>query len=199
MNNSYSSIKHSIKEVAEELGVSKQSVMKYIDKLGLRETLIVSGNAYFLSDKDKAAIKAEFERKTANQTTTKSPTNRQPNDNKTTTELSNIVELLQKNLEILQQQLAEKDKQIQALTADIEKERQHNRELAEKIIGFATTSQELTAKAQTLTAQAQQLHAADRQLLAIEKQAQQEQQIISVPEPEHKPTFWERLFTKRKE
>lgn len=175
---------NSIKQVAEELGVSKQSVMKYIDKLGLRETLIVSGNAYFLSDKDKAAIKAEFERKTANQTTTKSTTYRQPNDNQTTTELSNIVDLLQKNLEILQQQLTEKDNQIQALTADIEKERQHNRELAESIT-------ELTAQAQKLADQAQQLHAADKQKLISEQQAEPE------PTQGRKLTLWERLTGKR--
>lgn len=161
---------NSIKQVAEELGVSKQSVMKYIDKLGLRESLTVSGNAYFLSDKDKAAIKAEFERKTANQTTTKSTTksttNRQPNDNQPPTELSNIVDLLQKNLEILQQQLAEKDSQIQALTAELE-------------------------QAQKLADQAQQLHAADKQKLISEQQAEPE------PTQERKPTLWERLTGKR--
>ena len=64
-----------IKELADELGVSKTAVMKKIDNLGLREKLAKNGNRLAIREPEEKLIIEAFSKKestTANQ-------NRQPN------------------------------------------------------------------------------------------------------------------------
>jgi len=49
-----------IKQIADELGVSKQAVTKCIDNLGLRSTLTKNGNFFVVDDSQEKAIKQVF-------------------------------------------------------------------------------------------------------------------------------------------
>lgn len=69
-----------IKQIADELGVSKQAVSKCIDNLGLRSTLTKNGNYFVVGDSQEKAIKQAFAaHQTANQ---KCQPKRQPNANR---------------------------------------------------------------------------------------------------------------------
>ena len=60
-----------IKQIADELGVSKQAVSKCIDNLGLRSTLTKNGNYFVVGDTQEKVIKQAFSsHKTANQSPT---------------------------------------------------------------------------------------------------------------------------------
>lgn len=157
-----------IKQIAAELGVSKQAVLKCIDNLGLRSTLTKNGNYFLVGDSQEKAIKQAFAaRQTDNQ-------NDNQNDNKTPTELTTVIAVLQTTIDTLQGQLAAKDEQIRAqqeqivaLQAELERERQHARNQSDKLAVLAD--------------QAQQLHAADKKTLAIEEK-----------QTEHKRHWWQR-------
>ena len=78
-----------IKELADELGVSKTAVMKKIDNLGLREKLAKNGNRLAIREPEEKLIIEAFSKKestTANQKTpTKSTTANQKTPTKSTT------------------------------------------------------------------------------------------------------------------
>lgn len=68
-----------IKQIADELGVSKQAVTKCIDNLGLRSTLTKNGNFFVVGDSQEKAIKQAFlAHQTANQNSNQTPIKRQP-------------------------------------------------------------------------------------------------------------------------
>lgn len=161
-----------IKQIADELGVSKQAVTKCIDNLGLRSTLTKNGNFFVVGDSQEKAIKQAFlAHQTANQ-------NANQNANQTPTELAAVIGVLQTTIDTLQGQLAAKDEQIRTLQGQlIAKDEQ---------IGQITAAMESTAAA--LTA-AQALHAADKKTLML----------IEDKESERKLSFWERRAAKKAE
>ena len=106
-----------IKQIAEELGVSKTSVMKKIDNLGLRSSLQKNANQFAIDEEQESLIKSAFEKK---QPTTD---NRQP-----VVEKSESLQLFSDVIETLKKQLEEKDKQLDAKDRQIE---QLNERLAE--------------------------------------------------------------------
>ena len=178
-----------ISQIAKELGVTRQAVHQKIKKdaelsTALQPFLTTVNNTLYISNEGKSILKAAFS-KNQNKASLQEFT-----DNSLQIQVDSLqaqinakndeIEVLKGTIETLKQQLAAQNEQIKALQADLSKERQHSREIAE-------TFTELTAQAQKLADQAQQLNAADKQkLLTIEEQ----------PEPERKPTFWER-FRKR--
>lgn len=176
-----------IKQIADELGVSKTAIRNYMTADFRSKYVEISANGLLLIS-DEGAIQLQTKCKpTANQPQTKfaQSTANQPqstaNQPQTTanqpqtecengvdrrkppqTEFAAVVEVLQTTIDTLQGQLATKDEQIKtqqeqisALQSELERERQHARNQAEKLAVLAD--------------QAQQLHAADKKaLLAIE-------------------------------
>ena len=124
-----------IKELAEELGVSKPTISKEIKILGLTPKMILQ--KYVLTEAEAEAIrksilgiKTEAEAPKESQMETANTENRNENNGnsaKTETEIPQnlenspqIIEILQTTITLLQKQLEIKDKQIETLTAQIE-------------------------------------------------------------------------------
>ena len=113
-----------IKEIADELGVSKTAVSKQIANLGLRSSLRKNGNQFAIENQQEKLIKMAFlknkQREKVNensvsdeQSQTKSQT---ANANQSQTENHEVC-VLQTTVDTLQAQLAVKDEQIRELNA----------------------------------------------------------------------------------
>lgn len=124
-----------IKQIADELGVSKQAVVKRIDNLGLRSKLVKNGNLYLVDDTTEKLIKSGTLKQI-----------------ESTPSSSQLVSTLQAQVDTLKQQLDVKDNQIAALQSELDRERQHARELSDKLV-------EQSDKFATLADHAQQLEA----------------------------------------
>ena len=99
-----------IKQIADELGVSKTSIRKKIDNLGLRSSLQSNGNQFSINEEQEELIKTAFK---GNKSQTKSET-------KTQTESETVSSLIS----ILQEELARKDAQIENLQKLLDQEQQ---------------------------------------------------------------------------
>ena len=160
-----------IRQIADEIGVSKTAVNKQIANLGLRSGLRKNGNQFAIDEQQEALIKQAFSEKSQteieNQTQTKSQTENH--------EVSDLVCVLQATIDTLQGQLEVKDRQIEELNARL-----------------AEVSAALLAAQQTAAA-AQALHAGtiQQQLLTGEAGADQQGQ-----EPEQKRGWFSKLFGK---
>ena len=101
-----------IRQIADEIGVSKTAVSKQIANLGLRSGLRKNGNQFAIDEHQEALIKQAFSEKSQteieNQTQTKSQTENH--------EVSDLVCVLQATIDTLQGQLEVKDRQIEKLT-----------------------------------------------------------------------------------
>ena len=153
-----------IRQIADEIGVSKTAVNKQIANLGLRSGLRKNGNQFAIDERQEALIKQAFSEKSQteieNQTQTKTQTKTQTENH----EVSDLVCVLQATIDTLQGQLEVKDRQIEKLT-------------------------EALVAAQQTAAAAQALHAGtiQQQLLTGEAGAEQ-------PEPEQKRGWFSKLF-----
>ena len=160
-----------IRQIADEIGVSKTAVNKQIANLGLRSGLRKNGNQFAIDEHQEALIKRAFSEKSQteieNQTQTKTQTENH--------EVSDLVCVLQATIDTLQGQLEVKDRQIEELNARL-----------------AEVSAALLAAQQTAAA-AQALHAGtiQQQLLTGEAGADQQGQ-----EPEQKRGWFSKLFGK---
>ena len=157
-----------IRQIADEIGVSKTAVNKQIANLGLRSGLRKNGNQFAIDEHQGALIKEAFSEKSQteieNQTQTKTQTKTQTENH----EVSDLVCVLQATIDTLQGQLEVKDRQIEKLT-------------------------EALVAAQQTAAAAQALHAGtiQQQLLTGEAGADQQGQ-----EPEQKRGWFSKLFGK---
>ena len=101
-----------IRQIADEIGVSKTAVSKQIANLGLRSGLRKNGNQFAIDERQETLIKQAFWEKSQteieNQTQTKSQTENH--------EVSDLVCVLQATIDTLQGQLEVKDRQIEKLT-----------------------------------------------------------------------------------
>lgn len=98
-----------IKQIADELGVSKTAVRKKIENLGLSEKVKTNGNRIEVDERQEKLIKSAFsqkETKTANA--------------KDVSEKSETLRLLSSMVSTLTEQLQEKDKQIERLQTELE-------------------------------------------------------------------------------
>ena len=111
-----------IKEIAEELGVSKTAVRKQIANLGLQTSLRKIGNQFAIEKKQETLIKSAFSQKQSE------------------TSLR-LISMLQHELEIKNRELEIKNKQIEELNA----------RLAE-VTSALTTAQQTAQAAQALHA-----------------------------------------------
>ena len=113
-----------IRQIADEIGVSKTAVNKQIANLGLRSGLRKNGNQFAIDEHQEALIKQAFSEKSQteieNQTQTKSQTENH--------EVSDLVCVLQATIDTLQGQLEVKDRQIEQLVAGEGEELQQERE-----------------------------------------------------------------------
>ena len=158
-----------IRQIADEIGVSKTAVNKQIANLGLRSGLRKNGNQFAIDEHQEALIKEAFSEKTQteieNQTQTKTQTENH--------EVSDLVCVLQATIDTLQGQLEVKDRQIEQQAQTI------------------TRLTDALAAAQQTAVAAQALHAGtiQQQLVAGEgEELQQERETVP------RRSWWKRLF-----
>lgn len=96
-----------IKDLAEEIGVSKVAINKKVEHLGIKDQLTKAGNRYLLSDEQADLIRGAFKYRTEMDTPT--------TDQGDTKQDEMTTEALLKVIDTLTEQLAEKDKQLNRL------------------------------------------------------------------------------------
>lgn len=117
-----------IKQIADELGVSKQAVFKKIDNLGLRKQLTKNNNQWLIDEKAESIIKNAF-----------SPTKKAASGSPTDSQLvDSLVAMLQKELEV-------KNKQIDELNSRLA-ESQRLLDQAQQLQAFAEQKARLLEK-----------------------------------------------------
>ena len=158
-----------IRQIADEIGVSKTAVNKQIANLGLRSGLRKNGNQFAIDEHQETLIKQAFSEKSQTEIENQSQTKSQTENH----EVSDLVCVLQATIDTLQGQLSVKDQQIEELNARL-----------------AEVSSALLAAQQTAVA-AQALHAGtiQQQLVAGEgEELQQERETVP------RRSWWKRLF-----
>ena len=117
-----------IKEIADELGVSKTAVSKQIANLGLRSSLRKNGNQFAIENQQEKLIKMAFRKNKQREITgenlvsdeqsqTKSQTTNANQSQTENHEVCDLVCVLQTTVDTLQEQLSVKDQQIRELNA----------------------------------------------------------------------------------
>lgn len=111
-----------IKEIADELGVSKTAVSKQIANLGLRSSLRKNGNQFAIENQQEKLIKMAFQKNRQQEIVDESlvsdEQSQTTNANQSQTanhEVCDLVGVLQTTVDTLQAQLAVKDEQIREL------------------------------------------------------------------------------------
>lgn len=112
-----------IKQIADEIGVSKQAVFKKIDNLGCRQQLTKIDNQFTVDESLENAIKKAFSdkintHKTVNQSSTKSSTD---------------IQLVDDLVNVLKDQLKQKDLEIERLHQLLSQEQELHARLQNKI------------------------------------------------------------------
>ena len=180
-----------VKEIAEEIGVSKQAVFKKIKREPLSTSLqglmtTVDGRLMVSVDGEKL-IKQAFlrcEPSTADNQLTVEVDGLVDEPSTKKEENGGVVDGQNRLYEILERELQAKNEQIAALQAELSKERQHSREQAERIAVLAD--------------QAQRLQLAQMQPQQIESGADPEE-----PEPQkskigQSQSWWSCFFSRHK-
>ena len=101
-----------IRQIADEIGVSKTAVNKQIANLGLRSGLRKNGNQFAIDEHQEALIKEAFSEKSQTEIENQTPTKTQTENH----EVSDLVCVLQATIDTLHGQLEVKDRQIEKLT-----------------------------------------------------------------------------------
>ena len=154
-----------IRQIADEIGVSKTAVNKQIANLGLRSGLRKNGNQFAIDEQQEALIKQAFSEKSQTEIENQTQTENR--------EVGDLVCVLQATIDTLQGQLEVKDRQIEQQAQTI------------------TRLTDALAAAQQTAAAAQALHAGtiQQQLLTGEAGADQQDQA-----PEQKRGWFSKLF-----
>ena len=97
-----------IRQIADEIGVSKTAVNKQIANLGMRSGLRKNGNQFAIDEHQEALIKEAFSEKSQTEIENQTQTENH--------EVSDLVCVLQATIDTLQGQLEVKDRQIEKLT-----------------------------------------------------------------------------------
>ena len=159
-----------IKQLADQLGVSKTTISKAISALGLSNRLNRSGNKYIISEDQTEQIKMQI-------------ANSKPQTASDKSQLENqiaLIELLQKQLALLNEQLSIKDGQIKAYQEQI-------RILTDSLHDTTTA---LTAE--------QALHAGTIQRQLTEQINPKEETALDHQEqPNHKQSIFSKLFGRK--
>lgn len=131
-----------IKQIADELGVSRQAVHQKIKRnedLSTRLqafTSTVDGVVYISVDGENL-IKSAFDKNERQQSGVN------VDRDKLTVGLQSIIDILQKEIETFKLQLEQKNEMICTLQSDLEREREHSREMASKLATLADQAQKL--------------------------------------------------------
>ena len=158
-----------IRQIADEIGVSKTAVNKQIANLGLRSGLRKNGNQFAIDEHQEALIKQAFSEKSQTEIENQSQTKKQTENH----EVGDLVCVLQATIDTLQGQLEVKDRQIEQQAQTI------------------TRLTDALAAAQQTAVAAQALHAGtiQQQLVAGEgEELQQERETVP------RRSWWKRLF-----
>lgn len=158
-----------IRQIADEIGVSKTAVNKQIANLGLRSGLRKNGNQFAIDEHQEALIKQAFSEKSQTEIENQSQTKTQTENH----EVGDLVCVLQATIDALQGQLEVKDRQIEQQAQTI------------------TRLTDALAAAQQTAVAAQALHAGtiQQQLVAGEgEELQQERETVP------RRSWWKRLF-----
>ena len=105
-----------VRQLADDLGVSKTAVMKQIENLGLHSSLRKNGNQFVIDEAQETLIKQAF----SPQSKTKQTKTENLPGFDIVSVLQKTIDTLQGQLEVKDQQLLEKDKQITSLSAALE-------------------------------------------------------------------------------
>lgn len=135
-----------IKQIADELGVSKQAVYKKIDNLDLRSSLQKIANQFTIDKHQEKLIKSAFlENKSPTKITNQVDeiANQSPTSLQLISILQSTIDLTKTQNEQLKSELDIKNKQIEDLNAELAKERKHNRAQSETIAVLADQAQKL--------------------------------------------------------
>ena len=162
-----------IRQIADEIGVSKTAVSKQIANLGLRSGLRKNGNQFVIDEQQEALIKQAFFEKSQTEIENQSQTKTQTENH----EVGDLVCVLQATIDTLQGQLEVKDRQIEQQAKTI------------------TRLTDALAAAQQTVQAAQALHAGtiQQQLTDGAADLEQEQPQVDVVSGEKKGWF-NRLF-----
>lgn len=98
-----------IKQIADELGVSKTTVRKKIANLGLSDKLQTNGNQFAIDKEQERLIKSAFSKKET-----------QTQNANLVCDFSESLQLVSDMVSTLTEQLKEKDKQIERLQIELE-------------------------------------------------------------------------------
>jgi len=106
------SIMKSIKQISEEIGVSKTAVRKKIENLGIEKQFVKVGNKFLIDEKCEKLIKQSFDKgETKTESETKSQTEK-PNDN--------YFSILIQELSVKNEQIAELQETVRRQSETIE-------------------------------------------------------------------------------
>ena len=187
-----------IKQLANQLGVSKTTISKAISKaisaLGLQGELKRSGNKYLLSDTQIECVKTQIENQKSQTASEKSQTASEKSQ--TTSEKSQTTNqnALLEVLELLNKQLSIKDDQIRAYQEQISL-------LQEQIVSKDKQIEQITAAMENTTAAltaSQALHAGTIQRQLTEQSSNKENTGPDDPEqPKQKQGFFSKFFGKK--
>lgn len=150
-----------VRALADEIGVSKVAVNKKIETLGIKSELVKDGNRYLLTDEVADKVRDAFKYRTTEKTTEKTASNKQtetPGGDPGT-----YADIIQ----VLREQLAEKDKQIAELHTLLAQQNQL------MLTDGSTRSQGTTQEVQAETI---------------------DQEDAPAPRQEDRKSFWSRLF-----
>ena len=158
-----------IRQIADEIGVSKTAVNKQIANLVRRACVRKNGNQFAIDEHQEALIKQAFSEKSQTEIENQSQTKTQTENH----EVGDLVCVLQATIDTLQGQLEVKDRQIEQQAQTI------------------TRLTDALAAAQQTAVAAQALHAGtiQQQLVAGEgEELQQERETVP------RRSWWKRLF-----
>ena len=180
-----------IKQLANQLGVSKTTISKAISALGLQGRLKRSGNKYLLSEVQIANVKSQIASEKSQTASEKSQT---ASEKSQTANQNALIEVLQKQLSLLNGQLSIKDDQIRTYQEQI-------RLLQEQIVSKDKQIEQITVAMENITAAltaSQALHAGTIQQQLTEQSSSRENTAPDHPEqPKQKQGFFSKFFGKK--
>lgn len=186
-----------IKELADELGVSKTTISKVIADIGLQGQLRQVGNRFMLSETQAAAIRTKITQGSEPQTTAEPQveTQTEPPQMQTETETT-LISLLESQISVLQQQLEIKDNQIAEKDAQLS---MLGKSLQDTTAALTAAQDALQSTTAALTA-AQALHAGTIQQQLTDRSGgsgeHPEDTVAADAVEQPKRNFWQRLFKK---
>ena len=133
-----------IRQIADEIGVSKTAVNKQIANLGLRSGLRKNGNQFAIDEHQEALIKQAFSEKSQTEIENQSQTKSQTENH----EVSDLVCVLQATIDTLQGQLEVKDRQIEQQAQTITRQALHAGTIQQQLV--AGEGEELQQERETV-------------------------------------------------